>query len=173
MGRRNRNTVRLDEHATLLVRAKLLEEGWTQLDWSNFGNASLSTVRRLLRGKGIELSIFQALIKALNLRLEEVPFIRGSKPVVTQVVEEVGLTAKLPDHQYGVVMTGRYNQDNKAEIDRALRHLQGLMVDAEFCFEETEGAIMVSGSFSEENAPQIRMIVNRLERLLSSCHVTW
>jgi hypothetical protein len=71
------------------------------------------------------------------------------------------------------MMTGRYNQNKKAEIDRAVRHLRGLMVDTEFCFEESEGAIMVSGSFPEENAPQIRMVINRLERLLTASQVTW
>jgi hypothetical protein len=172
MVQRNRNTVGLTESATFTVRTRLSEKGWTQLQWSSFGNASLSTVRRILGGKAIEPSILTSLLKALSLELEEACFIRGSKPTAAKVLEEE-LTTESSNHPNGIMMTGRYNQNKKAEIDRAVRHLRGLMVDTEFCFEESEGAIMVSGSFPEENAPQIRMVINRLERLLTASQVTW
>jgi hypothetical protein len=172
---RQRNNVRLTEAAKLNVRTKLSQKGWTQFDWSSFGAASLSTVKRLLAGKPIDPAVFNALIQALELELEEAHIIRNTCIPVAMpaVVEASSNGVRSTNYQRGVFMTGRYIQSNKAQIDLALKHLRELMMDAEFCFEEKDGAIMVSGTFSEENAPQVEMTIKRLENLLTSSKVTF
>jgi repressor of nif and glnA expression len=171
--KRNRNTVGLTQGGKDAVLAQLSIKGWSQEIWAGLSYVSVSTAKRLLAGQRIYPDNLASLLRELGLELNEAYLMRNiSGPTMIKTVAAADGVLST-DYQLGVFMVGQYNKDNKAEIDRAVSHLRGLMVGTEFSFEEIEGTIVVNGSFIEEKEPQIRAVVQHLENLLTSPTVSW
>lgn len=70
-------------------------------------------------------------------------------------------------------MTATFTEAKRPQIERAMRHLQELLIDGEVTYSENRDSVTVSGDFSEKNREHIKMTIAQLERLFASCKVTW
>lgn len=176
---RNRNTIALSEDAILVVRDAVGRQGWSQEHWSYMANTSISTTKRLIAGKAVEPACFFSLLNSLRLEVREDYIVRKKNsvqpPLLAPTPEEplFQLENPLTNSQPGFLMTGIFTEDKRPQIERTLRHLQNLLLDAEIIFGEDEGSVVVTGHFSEDNESHIKMTISYLEKLLTSCKVTW
>ena len=183
MRKRNRNTIALSKNGILVVRETVARKGWSQELWSSMAATSISTAKRLLAGKAIAPDCFFSLFQALQLEVQENYMVRinnfdsllkpSSPLLVTPEPTLSQLENFLTNSQPGLLMTGRFTEDKRPQIERGLRHLQSLLLNAEIMFGEDNGSVVVTGQFSEDNEAHIKMTISYLEKLLTSCKVTW
>jgi lambda repressor-like predicted transcriptional regulator len=171
---RHTNSISVQAEGRAIFRTRLSKKGWNISTWADLSFVSQSTAKRLLAGKAIKYDCLIALMNELDLKLEDV-YVSRHLPVSTKSIE---VQQQQPDivstsSYCGVLMTGQYTEGQKSHVQRAVEHLRTLMVEAQFTYEDHDGAIMVTGEFLPENESQIRMVIARLEKLLTASHVTW
>ena len=169
--KRNTNSIGLSDVGIKEVRKAFAEEGWTQELWAEDSCTSVSTVKRLLRGKNISPSCFYALMGKLNLEVED-GYIRQKTNTDTSP-----LILSPKDTYYhqlpGVLMIGKFTENKRSRIERTLEQLRSLLIDSEITFNNEREMITVHGEFSEENKELIEETIAHLEQLLEYSHVTW
>ncbi|MBN3961761.1 hypothetical protein [Nostoc sp. NMS8] len=178
--KRNRNTIALSKDGITVVRNAVNRKGWTQEILSGMAATSISTIKRLLAGKAVEQACLLSLLRSLSLELQEDYIVRKTNSVhslllTTVTPEELlfQLDNAFNNSQSRFLMTGRFTEDKRPQIELALRHLQSLLLDTEIIFGEDNGSVVVTGNFSEENEAHIKMTISYLENLFTSCKVTW
>jgi transcriptional regulator with XRE-family HTH domain len=173
MQTRNRNTVALSNEGRSIVEAARAKKGWTQLCWSDFASVSVTTVKRLLRGKFVDRDSFDTLLSVLEVTIQDDHIIKKielHKTILLAAEEVEPSTSAL---QPGVFMTGTFTKDKRPQIERALRHLQRLLIGCKVNFRDEQGVVTVSGEFSEQKRVHIEATISELEELFTSLEVTW
>jgi hypothetical protein len=170
--KRYRNSISLSPSGNVRVRVKLSDRALSQEAWASFCNVSVATAKRLLRGERIDVGCFQSLIKELELELESSDVVRNV-PDLIHTKDDVAHITSSVKNLYGVLMTGRFNLENRPQINLVLDRLRELMINAEFTFEDSNGSIVVSGSFPEDKRSDIQILIKHLESLMTSSVVTW
>jgi hypothetical protein len=171
MTKRNRGTMALSVEGVQIVRTAVYQQGWTQRLWAEKGYTSVSTVKRLLNGNSVEAHCFYSLLQALDLEVQDSYICKQTGSVQSLLLSPREILSS--QHQPGVFMTATFTEDKRPQIERAMRHLQELLIDGEVVFSENRGAVTVSGDFCENSREHIRMTIAQLERLFTSCRVTW
>jgi hypothetical protein len=168
---RNRNSIALSDLGIQAVREALALRQWSYDGWADKAFTCTSTVKRLLSGTPVDSSNFYCLLQQLGLTVED-GYIRKKTASATPTLP--------PGSQYlssrellGVLMIGKFTQDKLPRIERALKQLQALLVDAEITFNNEKGMVTVHGEFSEENKELIEATIIHLENLFDYSKVTF
>lgn len=171
MTKRNRGTIALSMEGRQIVKATVYQRGWTQDSWASEGFTSVSTVKRLLKGNPVEARCFYSLLQSLGLEIQDSYIHKRTSDVKSLLLSPRGDPSSL--HQPGVFMTATFTCDKRPQIERAMRHLQELLIDGEVVFSESRESVTVSGDFCEDDREHIKMTIAQLERLFTSCKITW
>ncbi|WP_424100811.1 helix-turn-helix domain-containing protein [Moorena producens] len=169
--KRNTNSKRLSDVGIEAARRALGEKGWTQEKLANLSCTSVSTVKRLLRGKNISPSCFYALMGKLNLEVKD-GYIR--QKTNTDIFPWILSPKDTSFHQLpGVLMIGKFTENKLPRIERTLEQLGSLLIDSKITINKEREMITVHGEFSEEKKELIEETIAHLEQLLEYSHVTW
>jgi transcriptional regulator with XRE-family HTH domain len=185
MGKRNRGTMALSVEGMKIVKTAVYQLGWTQDRWAERAYTSISTLKRLINGTPVEPSSLYSLIQALGLEVQDSYILKqpeNLQPLSLSYIHEETeniqpllqpLKTSSPQYQSGVFMTATFTEDKRPQIERAMRHLGELLINGQITFSENRGAVTVSGDFREENREHIKMTIAQIEKLFTSCKITW
>ena len=178
--KRNRNSVSLTSDCIDSIRHELRKKGWKYKIWSDFGYSSVSTIRRLLEGKLIDIGGFKSLTDALEIEIPEICIARKAKNTEPTLLMKLTISGThttdgtSQSSHFGFIMTAIFDKDKRMDMELAILHLQSLLVDpnnSHIFFKESEGAVVVTGKFSKENRSHIDLAISRIDSL-SNCKVT-
>lgn len=148
--------IRISEYGQTITRKRLGELALTQEGLAERTSLSLSTIKRLLKGKNVDVSSFHTVSRFLGLDPNEL----------------TGSPTPSPSENSGIalqhfMMTGTFNLNKRAEIEVALNHLGELLRDScTITFVPDNGSLAVSGTFSEDKKPQVELAIAHLEKLM-------
>ena len=165
MGRKSRGiALSLDSIET--IRDALSARRLTQEAWSYKAYVSVSTVKRLLNGERVDRTSLHAALEAIGLSINNIP---TQADTLTPAPLRMNLDIGGP----GIFMTATFVYTKRSQIERAIHHLQTLLINSEVMFTDSNDGVTVSGDFEEHNRTQIEMTIAQLERMFTSYTITW
>lgn len=167
---RNRNTIALSEDGKVAVLNAMGKKRLNQTFLAHRALVSVSTIKRFLSGKAIDVTCFYSLLASLSLEIQDSYIVKKLNPLNAILVVENQPTNSLP----GVFMTGVFTKDKRPQVERILNHLRELLIDGgKVRFGNDGDSVVVRGEFSETNRKHIEMTISELDEIMDSLKVTW
>lgn len=185
---RQRDSLRLSKKGQSLVREALGSKGWSQERWiQNLDMyVSISTAKRLLRGKKIDRPYFEALCKVLYPNPNDLialtnDQIDSSNPLIPLLAPPLFISLppellSVPHsvtHFQSFMITGTFSPNKLAEIKVAMRHLEKVLGnDSTFTLMPDRNYLAVSGKFSGDQEQHVEVALIHLKKLLREHCIT-
>ena len=163
--------VSLEPSDIAIVRARVKHLQLTQVGWSIRANTSVSSVKRLLAGTRVELSVLDSSLKALNLDIEDFT-IRKAVPTIPSGLLSTPTSSKTPDFYMRVT----FSDTNRRQIRYALDDLRDLLDGQELVITpsvvtNSDNCVVISSDFPEHLRTQIEKVLQHIESLSETCVV--
>lgn len=168
MQKRQRDSAALNLDGIRTVRARYKQLRFTQVSWSLKSNVSESTLKRLLTGKRIEMTLLKASLRSLGLDVEDLVLVRAEIPIPPAPAGQPPLS---PPSNPDFYMYATFTDTNRRQIGYALDHLQDLLEGQTLEITPSDNSVAISGDFPEHLRREVEDVLTHIHALSEKCVV--
>ena len=160
------------------VRTELSTRSWNNQLLADYTALSLSTIKRMLKGKPVDLSSIKATLEFLGLSvdpyLNKIQLVPSATTLALEpsLISSVEIVEATPNTLPSFYMNATYSNTKIPQIKCVLAALKQQLVDSEVILDVSENRLTVSGVFTPETRSDIEATIRHLERLFISCQLT-
>lgn len=160
------------------VQTELLNREWSKRMLADHAELSISTIKRMLKGKPKDLASINQAFETLDIALDLAAHsLQPAQPILATVLEalpvsQVAIVPVNPNTLLSFYMQATYLDLKIPQIRCALVALKEQLMDGEVIFDTRDNCLTVSGVFTPDAKASIEATIRHLERLFTSCKLT-
>jgi len=159
-------------------KAEQSKRGWNNHLLADNAKLSVSTIKRLSKGKPADLYSINAALSVLDLSVD--PYlekIQRVHPTTTVALETFSVTsveiAEAPSNTPLIFyMIATYSNTKLLQIKCVLEALKAQLLESDVVLEVKENRLTVSGAFTPETRSDVEATIRHLEHLFDSCQLS-